>query len=332
MTPIRFAQLFVAPMTLGLVFSFGELASASGPLPQYAGSSFQQIVEILRSNYPIQNMTANAKHELSLYEDNSMPTYMPFVTTRLIDDAQRTLNDKADFYPILEKGVHANGICLSGSWEMNNSVTPYTGYFMAGTKALFIGRVSTVTDRTENKGPRTFGFAGKIFPTLDPNEVVKTENFFTIDVLLGARTKRFVSTKLSNSPRIFSGPLSTDWSFLFHGLLINGFFSAADRNPGFRPVTNIAALGLRNGRPIAPKVIEISVAPATPIHRDAERAEDFRNELDMGNFLEGLTLLVKAGSDAEALETIGRIHLDQTYVSYGCDRQLHFAHPKMDVQ
>ena len=45
---------------------------------------------------------------------------------------------------------------------------------------------------------------------------------------------------------------------------------------------------------------------------------------------EGIRLVVSAGQSKDRLNTLGIIHLKESYISYGCDRQLHFAHPRID--
>lgn len=300
----------------------------------YKGSSFNEIIEVLQDQKIPRDLNPEAHKELGVYQSKLLPLYPPFVSETIVEDAERTLTDRADWYERLVKRIHGNGICFSGTWEMDQHTNhPYTGYFKQGSKGLFIGRVSTTTNGTLGGAPRTFGFAGKIFPTLDPNKVVKTENFFTVDALLGTRTPRFSQVVLSNRPVVFSGLWDTDWYFIFQASQVNGFFEKADRNPKERPLTNVAKIDSATIHH-APHVIEITTSLETP----TADYNEFRHELNF-NFIPQKKLILnilagdkKSEADEEKinLQKIGQIQLDQSFISYGCDRQLHFSHPKED--
>lgn len=62
--------------------------------------------------------------------------------------------------------------------------------------------------------------------------------------------------------------------------------------------------------------------------------EDFRDELDVAHYPNGIVFDIYVSdvthkSNEDGWKRIGLIHLDDSMVSYGCDRRLHFAHPKL---
>ncbi len=291
----------------------------------YQGSSFNDILAVLRSEKIPEPLSTEVLSELDVYKNYRLPLYLPLVSETIIEDANRTLSDRVDWYDRLVKRIHGNGICFSGIWQIDqNSKNPYTGYFSQGSRGLFVGRVSTTTHKVLGGSPRTFGFAGKIFPTLNPEEIVATENFFTVDALLGSRVPKFSEVVLSNRPVVFSGFTGTDWSFVLAARNVDKLFEKADRNSKERTVLNVAKMNNQSD-PVAPHIINIKVNPNTP----TADYMDFRHELDF-LFLPQpqLILDIFAGQTKKDLEPIGKIILDESYSSYGCDRQLHFAHPK----
>ncbi|HET8706406.1 MAG TPA: hypothetical protein VFM46_08905, partial [Pseudomonadales bacterium] len=226
----------------------------------------------------------------------------------------------------IEKLVHSNGICFAGKWTITET-TPYSGYFKKSATGLLIGRASTALSETERGQPRAFGFAGKLFPTLNPDQPVNTANFFLVDVLMGAQRDRYLDVKMTNQPDI-----GFRWSVLSLGLAVASTFAKADTNPRFRPLYPIAELGLAAGEVAkTPKYMMLQADPAT-LRNDSP---DFRDELNIEKNNSGMLLFDIMVSDTTANKTstdwkkIGVIELDRSKVSYGCDRQLHFHHPKI---
>lgn len=292
----------------------------------YKGSSFNEIQSVLY-NQKIITLNEKVITELDSYK-GGMPVYRPFVDSTILRDANRTLTEEFDYYERLEKRIHGNGICFLGTWSIYSHDKFYTGYFKKNQKALFVGRVSVTTDNTNTGQKRTFGFAGKIFPTLNPNEIVKTGNFFSVDFLLGSKIRTFTETALSNQPEIISNLVETDWKFVAKALDLGKIFSKANKEPSFRPVSNIAKLGLsENDRFNSPNVIVLKTIK--DFNFSVENGMDFREELNLNNYPRGLRILISAGETKEKVTPIGEINLQRSIVSYGCDRQLHFAHPKV---
>jgi hypothetical protein len=300
----------------------------------FAASSFSEVRNILQDR-AVNPANAEEQAELNVYRAGQLPHYevtaSSFIENGidvLLNAAVRTTTKTDDFYPRLKKLVHPNGICFTGEWNILTN-TPYTGYFAAGKKGLFVGRASVAMNKTEAGSRRGFGFAGKIFPTNDPSKKVSTANFFSVDELMGTSRRHFMDTATTNEP-----PTGFDISMIWLGLKIASAFSHADGSPNFRPLYPIARLGEADPKAARwPHWIRIQPEAGSKIVDEA----DFRNELDIQkNHPQGIRLIImvsestKDTSTNEGWQSIGAIELKESFVSYGCDRQLHFAHPKLD--
>ena len=298
----------------------------------YQGSSFNEVRDVVLQA-PQSSDSEEARKEQAVYQANQLPHYLvkkseffdPSGQRNLLErDAIRTIEEADDYYPRIQKRLHANGICFTGTWEISEA-SKYTGYFAAGSKALLIARASVAMSETERGNKRGFGFAGKIFPTQDPNAVVKTANFFAIDVLTGTKANHYLDVALTNEPK-------TGFTLALSTLLTAGSaLEKADKNPGYRPVTPIASIGVPVGQRTSPTWIKIQAASTMP--RIDEK--DFRNELDVRHYPNGIVFEIFASdvtNDAAASGwmKLGKLQLKESIVSYGCDRRLHFAHPKME--
>lgn len=297
-----------------------------------ADASFDEVKDVIFGENPPAQMEEE-QQEQAIYDRRQLPHYSVTVqkffgkdgTNLLRQDAKRTLQDTTDYYPRLEKRVHANGICFSGVWRITED-TPYTGYFKKDAQALFIGRASTAMTETERGRPRTFGFAGKLFPTIDPTLKVRTDNFFLIDVLAGAQRDHYQDVKMTNQP-----PVGFRFSALWLGFHVYSAFRSADKNPRYRPVTSIAEHGLTASEiAVAPRYLMMQAATHMPRIDD----RDFRDELNieknnMGSLVfDILTSDTSLAKNSKDWQKIGQIELSQSKVSYGCDRRLHFPHPR----
>ncbi len=306
-------------LTLPLI---GTASLMKGTAMASQGSSFMEVQDVLQDRKVPVQLSAEEEAELQVYRNGDLPAYEPILDAGLAGDAKRTLAEDSDYYPRIEKRVHGNGICFTGLWTATNPTSPYSGYFAPGKQGLFIGRASVATGKTLAGQSRVFGFAGKIFPTMDPNESVKTANFFTMDYLLGSKIAHFTDAVFSNSPALYGRVLDIDFDFVRSGLKVSKVFKKANKRPGFRPVTQIAAIG-ENGQIRSPKIIRVVASDGTP----RIDTDDFRRELSASNYPGGLKLRVYDGdSDADAQE-LAVIDLKRSFVSYGCDKQLHFPHP-----
>jgi hypothetical protein len=314
----------------------------SRPTVPYTGSTFSAAWDAIElPPAGAESLPDEARDDLSAYgtpERPALPAYgfsiFSLWNGAMTAAANRTLSDQADYRPYFQKLVHANGICFKGTWEAT-AASKYTGYFAQGAKGLFIGRISTATPQTTADKDRAFGFAGKIFPTMDPERATKTANFFTVDELTSRATSRFADTELTNEPALhmekLDGFLNTATRAGFERL--QAIFRDADAPEGIRPTYQIARLGLAPGeKPVAPRWIKVRLARRSinPSARDA----DFRNELAPARYPNGLIFEVlasdqtKVAEEEEKWKAIGVINADPAVVSFGCDRRAHFAHPR----
>lgn len=250
----------------------------------------------------------------------------------LTDAAKRTLAVTDDLLPRFDKLLHPNGICLRGTWHID-ATTPYTGYFATGSRGLFIGRASTALTPVRRGEYRAFGFAGKIFPTLDPDAPVTTGNFFAIDDLGGTLTDHFLDAPLTNDiihitihpSSVFQGPLAT---------AVVRSFLIADQTLDvtqtlIRQLYPVSTLGVSDPRQaVTPTWLKITgAADVARVDRD-----DFRDELQLANYPDGLAFEIWAADKGSRLGSkdwhlIGRIDVDATVASDSCDHRLHFPHP-----
>ncbi len=244
----------------------------------------------------------------------------------LLKDSQRTLDEHSDILEPFEKLAHPNGICLKGVWEID-SKNIFSGYFKQSSQALIIARASTAMSNTKSGDIRSFGFAGKLFPTMSAD--LKSEeraNFFLIDDLGGTDALYYRDVELTNEP-------SASINFevvknMLYALEVSRVFNIADENPGIRQLYEISQLGESESKNIiTPKWMKIEAQEA-PKKVDAK---DFRDEL---NIKDGESLIFnifvanKMINKERDWQKIGRITFDESIVSSSCDNRLHFHHPK----
>lgn len=249
-------------------------------------------------------------------------------TNYLLNASERTLSDHSDLLPYFDKLVHPNGMCFSGTWRITED-NPYTGYFEKGKQALIIVRASVALSETEKGNYRGFGFAGKIFPTTDPNEIdlLKTANFFAIDNLSGTLADHYLDAVMTNEPDAVSPATSTVLRVAFAAART---FNRADTNPGIRQLYEISELGMADpADALTPQWMKIE---ATPNQIRVDKA-DFRDELVLDNYPGGrisFDISVTTPDSTQNNKTwlrIGKILLTDYTVSQSCDHCLHFHHP-----
>jgi len=238
-------------------------------------------------------------------------------------NSRRTLKSYANILPSFNKLAHPNGICFKGVWNIN-AENRYSGYFKKNSKALIIVRASSAMSNTRRGEIRSFGFAGKIFPTMNPylNTKENTANFFLIDDLGGTRAKHYTDVVLSNEPSISKN--SEVFKHLFYVLKIASAFSQADNNPKIRQVYEISQLGEANNI-VTPKWMKVQAKAGKK-----NDALDFRDELRINNNILTFDISVasKKTHGKKKWKQIGTISLDTSVVSTSCDHRLHFHHPK----
>ena len=241
-------------------------------------------------------------------------------------DALRTLNSYADILEPFDKLAHPNGICFKGLWKIDRD-NEYSGYFKNGSEALIIARASSAMSKTKSGETRSFGFAGKLFPTIEEKKVNATPsaNFFLIDDLGGTDSNKYSDITLTNEP-------SVSLTFeviknLLYAIKVSSAFKNADKNPTIRQLYEISELGEdRTTKSISPKWMKITLSDKS----DTINAEDFRDELKIENNKELLFDISVASSiknEKKEWQKIGTIKLDTSVVSSSCDHRLHFHHP-----
>lgn len=281
--------------------------------PKYK-TSFNEVWNQIKSD-PLMVLPQNKVSFFKLYSDGE---------DRISKDATRTLNNRADILKPFEKLAHPNGICLKGIWEID-SQNIYSGYFKKGSKALIIARASTAMSNTKSGNTRAFGFAGKLFGTMNPDEqnTVPSANFFLIDDLGGTDALHYTDVVLTNEP-----PVSFTYEALkniLYAIKVSSAFSNADKHPGIRQVYEIAELR-ESQNIISPKWMKIEASDNKRVDK-----EDFRDELKIkeGNELVfNISVANKIIDEKKQWQKIGTIKLDSSIVSNSCDHRLHFHHAK----
>jgi hypothetical protein len=240
--------------------------------------------------------------------------------------ANRTLKDHADIIKPFDKLAHPNGVCFKGIWNIHAS-SKYSGYFKKNTKGLIIVRASTAMSNTRQDEIRSFGFAGKLFPTMNPSHVSKenTANFFLIDDLGGTRAKHYTDVELTNEPSISKN--SEVFKNLMYVLQLASAFSKADKNPKIRQVYEISQLGeVNKNMVITPKWMKVAAQKGQTVD-----AKDFRDELRIANngkLIFSISVASEKINNKKNWKDIGTITLDTSVISTSCDHRLHFHHPE----
>jgi len=277
-------------------------------------NQFQAVWDIVKSNpYKELPQTKVSFSKLSTWHKNI-----------ILEDAKRTLKDRADILPPFEKLAHPNGICLKGIWSIEK-LNAYSGYFKKGSQALIIARASSAMSNTKQGEVRAFGLAGKLFPTTNPLKTNSepSANFFVIDDLGGTKAKKFTDVTLTNTP-----PLTTNSEVLKHiiyGLKVNSAFKEADKNPSERQLYEIAELG-EKGAVRTPKWLRVKAQNSVN-----KNSKDFRDELKISGskkLIFSIEVADKKRDNKKIWQKIGTVTFDESATSYGCDQQLHFHHPK----
>lgn len=243
----------------------------------------------------------------------------------LLSDSKWLISQGHDLVPPFQKLLNPVGICFFGRWRITEE-TPYTGCFRTGVEHLIIVRCSNQMTTTDRGTRRGFGFAGKIFPTLDPGERVKTVNFICIDNLGGTFAERYTDVALTNEP-----PLGLNFGmipFAFVAANVVQVFNRVDQPPNYRPLYQLSQQGLQPGETArGPKWIQITTDPSV----GKSDAVDFRDELRLKNYKEGVLRFIVSGADREEKgerlwRRLGVIEVNEEACSASGDRRLRFHH------
>jgi hypothetical protein len=297
-----------------------ELGGAQPSAAPYAGSSFEGLWREIGSDPYV---------EMPHYEV-TLKSFYGFLENHILAAARRTLSDRNDLLPRFRKLIHPNGLCLAGTWNITEE-TPYTGYFRKGSRALIILRASTGMSATRRGELRTFGIAGKIFPTTDPSAVVETVNFTTTEDLGGTQRDHFLDALNTNDI------LKISWPGLFinSGIItaLGNAFTTAEKTLDvsqalFRQLYNIAEAGEPDPSSArSPVWVQLTGAPDVP----RVDAEDFRDELRVARYPGGLRFEISAADEGTRLgaknwKKIGYVEVTADALTDTCDNRLHFPH------
>jgi len=245
----------------------------------------------------------------------------------ILHDAKRTLISHRDILEPFDKLAHPNGVCFKGIWSINRD-NIYSGYFQKGSQALIIARASTALSETTNNYKRAFGFAGKLFASINPNKINNeySANFFLIDNLGGTDALYYRDVELSNDPKVSFN--FTVLKNILYASKVAYTFGKADKNSGIRQLYEISQLGEKNSKNIiTPKWMKIKAQK----RKYNINAKDFRNELkitDNNKLLFNIYVANKIVNNKKNWQKIGVITLDTSVISNSCDHRLHFHHPK----
>lgn len=290
----------------------------------YRGSRFADVWGTVRSD----------PHAVLPHYRVTLASFFDGIVNRLLVDSQRTISDRSDLLPPFQKRLHPIGVCLSGRWRITEA-NPYTGYFQKGSEALIIARASTALGEERRGEARSFGLAGKLFPTTDPDhsKPLQTANFFLIENLAGTYTPHFLDAEQTSdilfiAPRpgaLFRGPL---------GAVALHAFATADETldltrPFVRQLYPVAELGqVAGAKQHAPRYLKVVGSPTTPRVDEL----DYREELDMDHYEDGIHFDIYVADRGirggpKDWKYLGDIHFTESVASDSCDHRLHFAHP-----
>lgn len=252
----------------------------------------------------------------------SLASFFRGFSYQLAAAGRRTVADGRDLLPRFRKLIRPNAICLAGTWKITEP-NEYSGLFSTGSQALLIARASVAFDRTESGHYRSFGMAGKLFPTTQPRERVRTANFFVIDDNGGTRTEHFVDSELTTQPGLAINPSSLRHLPLLLAITIAQRLT--DRHSEMRQLYPISQIGVSDRDLVrTPRFMRI-------VGRGNQRvaASDFREQLRLSRLKSPLRFDITVRDDKrEPWKPIGLLAFDRDVVSDSGDHRLHFSHPR----
>ncbi len=288
--------------------------------PSYQGSTFREVRDQVFSD-PYETLPELPLSKVSLFRMFGKGGNL------LYRAAKRTIKHEADILPYFDKLIHSNGVGFSGTWNITED-NPYTGLFREGTKCLMVARASVILTEIQKGAHRGFGFAGKIFPTMDPDERVKTGNFLLLNSFVGTTDRFYSDIKISNNPIIGTG-----WNLVkYFGVLATTLssFPWADNHLTYRSMVQVARIGLEEGEEVnPPKYLAVQAR-----NNRIQDLPDFRHELDVSNREGGKLILDVFTSEVDDKEArdwqrIGFVELTESIASESTDHRLHFHHLKL---
>ncbi len=305
-----------------LILALGSTTSLAQTETSYKGSRFSDTWSTVLEG-PYQNLPQ---------EKVTVRSFMSGVLNNLQKASERTLATGDDTLPYFQKLLHPNGICMAGTWNITEP-SRYSGYFKQGSQGLIILRGSAALSQINRGEKRSFGLAGKIYPTIDPNhqKPLKTANFFTIDNLAGTYSKNFLDSPMTND--ITSIGFGLD-NLSQLGILnaANNAFSAAEKTLNrvlsVRQLYQVSELGEQDPKSaITPLWLKVAGRPETrSLNKDFR--DDIRVPLRTGILYFDIFVSSEGNLGKDKVwQKIGYIAVDQESTSEGCDHRLHFQHP-----
>ncbi|MDQ3851153.1 MAG: hypothetical protein M3296_11140 [Actinomycetota bacterium] len=270
----------------------------------YDGSTFNEVKEAAFSG---------TYAELPYHQGLTPRRFVEF-----LNDSSRNLIDRRDILPRFDKLIHSNGICFTGVWRIDGE-SRYTGYFAPGSEGLLLVRGSVAGNKLNAGERRAFGFGGKVWPTMDPDEKFMPGNFVTVTTLSGERKQHITDYMPTNNPKRGLDPGANFVSRII--------FRMMDSRPGWRQLYPMSTLGLPRDAPvITPDLMLLKLAEGTP----QVDARDFRDELRLEHYPGhklAYTINVKDFGD-RVWSRIGSLEFTDYAISEGQDKRLHFWIPR----
>jgi hypothetical protein len=239
---------------------------------------------------------------------------------------KRTIADGRDLLPRFRKLIRPNAICLAGTWTITEP-NPYSGLFKVGTRALLIARASVAFNQTDSGHYRSFGMAGKVFPTDDPKQPVHTANFFVIDDNGGTRTEHYVDAEMTTRPGLSINPSSLmNLPLLLAITIAQRLADSSSEQRQLYPLSEARVADRDLVR--TPGFMRVVGHPGQRVD-----ACDFRDQLRTRRHKRPLRFdIAVRDTPDEAWKTIGHLAFDRDVVSDTGDHRLHFSHPRWKAQ
>ncbi len=329
---------------------FAGISASSSELPVATGVSTSVTYQGSRFNAIKQIVFAEPYQELPQYrverkhfgkKGNNKGNYV-------LEAGKRTLSIRHDLldFPNKQKLFQANGICFAGRWRIDKQ-SSFSGQFSYLTNTPVIARASVALSGTKQKNKRAFGFALKLFPAANKNDIVPTLNVFVMHSLSGTVTQHVLDLTMDNEPPLNGLPPFSQLGVAYR-LLKD--FSRADKeisqqkpDVGFRPVSHLAEINSRGKRITDEKIISprwLRLRPSDEAPRVDK--DDFRDELRLDHYpKEQLIWTIEVGTVEDVnnnkkpqkskahWQMIGRLVLNESVTSATCDQRLHFSHPTL---
>jgi len=299
-------------LVLSLLFSSFVFAAS----PSYKGSSPLEVWSIINQDRYIELPSQTISYR-DLFAGG---------VSLIKRSALRTLAVRDDILPEFQKLAHPHGVCLKGEWLITQD-NPYSGLFRKNSQAIIIARASVAMNKTKVGNLRGFGFAGKLYPTTNEQEIVETANFFLVDDLGGTRAKHYTDVEMTNEPKV-SVTLAT-LANLKYALTLATTFKKADANPTIRQVYEVADSTKDVSEPtISPKWMMVKAASSQPKVDEADFRDELNRSVDQGGLLFDIYVANTQSNQVKNWSKIGQISFNESVASKACDHQLHFHHPK----